>query len=1266
MAQLRDLIVTGSSSFTGNVQLTTLNIPTASNGSTYGPGSNGNVLTSNGSSVYWGSSGDMGFVAKTGDTMTGSLYVNVTTDTAYNQDTGAIVIGNKAGVNIAIDSDEIMARNNKATSTLYINNDGGTTQFGGSLQPKTDSAIDIGTTSLHWRHGYFDDLFVSTDTGYTATNSAKIGSAVTAGFLDLTNTSPAIRLHRATSGNVSGQITSDTVAGIHITGTAGTDNTTYNSRSIKPLVHINGLTYAAGNIENNGYFMNNTSGVGGGYYTYGNNVEYGRFYISTIGKAGTETTFTNPEDETQTITGYTGNVVGIDQLTLGNNKAVGVNGTNYSNPGTVGNANNAKGLIRIYGQNANYTDIQAQPNGNRTFYLPNFANTMYATHTGSNSAVGNPGLPTYVAANGRLTACAAYATCGTAVSTAAKTANVSGFALATGAAAYVNFTAGANTANNPTLNIAGTGAKEIWHRNTKITNGSNKALLQGTCLFVYDGTRYHLVGNYYDTTYSAATTSAAGLMPALPSSNGTTQYLRGDGTWQNAPVTSVATKTGDVTLGTLTIGNATYNGSTNTTVSIADLGLASTTTFWGITSTAITDGSTTGTVNITIGPTTGNRTATSSDNGVVVMRADNGDEYIWTGNKWNLMGLASSYALASHVHGNITSTGTIASDTAVASGQHLMVTDSNNKVSRSSLTFGTDTSKYLRNDGTWQIVSTADEKVKQTAKTDNVNYKLLFTTSASPTSGNVAEAAYDANITINPSTHEITATTFAGNLTGDVTGDLTGDVTGNLTGNVTGDVTGNLIGNVTGNVTGDLTGNADTASAITQTVKTDNASYNLLISSTSNLTSGEAYGVSYDAGIDINPSTHTLTASNFVGSLTGNVTGNASTADLATLATGANITTTTNGVAYYSDTGGTFANLSSANGALYATSANGALNFGTLPVQQGGTGMTSLTANRIIKGNGTSALIASGVSLDASDNMSGVVAITASGIISTTNTTASTSTTTGAIKSAGGIAAAGQVTATRLAANGSNTSYNLYVNGSSYLNGNSTVKTVIGTSNSTYGDTLPSSASEGQIFFQIADGENTATKISPVAATTSTKYYIIGTQGTGAYTPYVASPNASGTKNTGGIYFQGSTGVLYGAAWNDYAEYRQKSNVNGIPYGKVVIENGDDTVSLSTARLQPCGQIISDTFGFILGPEENSLPIALCGRVLAYPYEDRNSFEVGDAVCTAPDGKISKMTREEIREWPDRILGYVSSIPQYEIWEEKNIVVDGRIWIKVK
>ena len=50
-----------------------------------------------------------------------------------------------------------------------------------------------------------------------------------------------------------------------------------------------------------------------------------------------------------------------------------------------------------------------------------------------------------------------------------------------------------------------------------------------------------------------------------------------------------------------------------------------------------------------------------------------------------------------------------------------------------------------------------DTLVKQTVKTDNVNYKLLGTTSASPSSGTAMEATYSANIYANPFTGAVSA-----------------------------------------------------------------------------------------------------------------------------------------------------------------------------------------------------------------------------------------------------------------------------------------------------------------------------------------------------------------------------------------------------------------------------------------------------------------------------------------------------------------------------
>lgn len=132
-----------------------------------------------------------------------------------------------------------------------------------------------------------------------------------------------------------------------------------------------------------------------------------------------------------------------------------------------------------------------------------------------------------------------------------------------------------------------------------------------------------------------------------------------------------------------------------------------------------------------------------------------------------------------------------------------------------------------------------------------------------------------------------------------------------------------------------------------------------------------------------------------------------------------------------------------------------------------------------------------------------------------------------------------------------------------------------------------------------------------------------------------------------------------GAAWNDFAEFR-KCNAT---VGTVVCETGDGSLEPSTKRLQAGASIISDTFGMAIGPQDEGYsPIAVAGRVLV--YTDDSELTPGAAVCAAPGGVVSAMTREEIKEYPDRIIGYVSEIPTYETWNDR-VQVCNRIWIKI-
>ena len=175
---------------------------------------------------------------------------------------------------------------------------------------------------------------------------------------------------------------------------------------------------------------------------------------------------------------------------------------------------------------------------------------------------------------------------------------------------------------------------------------------------------------------------------------------------------------------------------------------------------------------------------------------------------------------------------------------------------------------------------------------------------------------------------------------------------------------------------------------------------------------------------------------------------------------------------------------------------------------------------------------------------------------------------------------------------------------------------------------------------------------------TTSKLFVLGATTTGYTSIYRESS----------VYMQNN--VLYGAAWNDYAEFRQLKENKKIEPGRVVYENGDDTLSMSNERLMRGCSIVSDTYGFGIGEsEEAQLPIAVSGRVLAYPYEDKEEFKnhIGWPVCSGPNGTVSIMTEEEEMKYPSRIIGTISAIPDYEIWHGgADVVVDGRVWIKVR
>ena len=224
-------------------------------------------------------------------------------------------------------------------------------------------------------------------------------------------------------------------------------------------------------------------------------------------------------------------------------------------------------------------------------------------------------------------------------------------------------------------------------------------------------------------------------------------------------------------------------------------------------------------------------------------------------------------------------------------------------------------------------------------------------------------------LTFNSNT-DVLSGTFAGNITGNVTGNTSGS-SGSCTGNAataTALETARNIGGVSFDGTGNINlpgvntaGNQDTSgtAAVATTVTiTDNESTNednALIFTSGGDVDGGNIGLESDGTCTYNPSTGKITATGFIGALTGNAsgssgscTGNAATAT--SLETARNIGGVSfNGTANIDLPGVNSAGNQNTSGTAAGLSA-------TLAVGSGGTGATSLTANGVIIGNGTSAL----------------------------------------------------------------------------------------------------------------------------------------------------------------------------------------------------------------------------------------------------------------------------------------------------------------------
>ena len=343
MAQLKDTIVSGNlrvtdTTLTDTLQVTIIKAPTSSGGSTYGPGTSGQILKSNGTMTYWADMPTIPTVNNASLTLKGAG-TTVTTFTANSSTNQSLDI--VAGSNVTITPD---ATNHKITiASSYTNTDTKVTQ--NIVATTTDKNYPLLLS-------YYESSSTTT-TAQTANRAVGIYANAKTSKITLTSgtadTSPGITATRT-----------DTNASVSLmVGSGGTNHGVYSESMSKWLFVTNGTEAQTYNIVQN---PSSTT-------TYA--ISFGGAGESGVGVPtnGTFTTgvkghYINDGLGYRTREGVANGTEGLSALVLGNSLASSV-------------AKNKTGYVRQYSTNEYYTDLK--PNtltASRTILLPDAAGTI--------------------------------------------------------------------------------------------------------------------------------------------------------------------------------------------------------------------------------------------------------------------------------------------------------------------------------------------------------------------------------------------------------------------------------------------------------------------------------------------------------------------------------------------------------------------------------------------------------------------------------------------------------------------------------------------------------------------------------------------------------------------------------------------------------------------------------------------------------------------------------------------------------------------------
>ncbi len=141
---------------------------------------------------------------------------------------------------------------------------------------------------------------------------------------------------------------------------------------------------------------------------------------------------------------------------------------------------------------------------------------------------------------------------------------------------------------------------------------------------------------------------------------------------------------------------------------------------------------------------------------------------------------------------------------------------------------------------------------------------------------------------------------------------------------------------------------------------------------------------------------------------------------------------------------------------------------------------------------------------------------------------------------------------------------------------------------------------------------------------------------------------------------------VWNAVWNDIADFQLLNDE--LKYGLCYFDTKDGArICTSRCQMSVIG-IASDSLGFGVGSGAHpgqEVPIAVAGWVLAHVDQE---YECGTVLTNDKNGFLTKMTKEEKLEYPERIVALYKRKEMDEFWGPagQQITVNGRHWVKVK